>query len=246
MGHHHHHQTSPARSSWRPPSLKNARSFLIKLVHSQHTSPHKADEPPQEEPPQEESPLDELQPDDPPDNRINSNLPPTYEVAVQTPSHLPGRDQILIGASDHQQERLRSPSNGRRSKMIEPTSSGSPRANLSTHLRLSSIPPSSSSIPTPQSREDTESIEFMDDRRRLRPSSSRQSCGSSNPRPTKRAMTHKFFKASSIGSLNLHQNPTSGRSISRRDRELIAAKKSLPILTKFGKPSTTHKNAPLL
>lgn len=238
-----HHQTNHSRS-WRPPSLKNARSFLIKLVHSQHTSPHKADEPPQEEPPQEESPHDELQLDNPPDNRIN-NLPPTYEVAVQTPSHLQGRDQILIGASDDLQERLRSPSNVRRSTMMEATSCPSSSANLSTHLPLSPIQPSSS-MPTPHNREETEDIEFLDDRRRLRPSSSRQSCSSSNPRPTKRAMTHKFMKTSSIGSLNLHRNATTGRTISRRDRELIAAKKSLPILTKFGKPSITHKNAPLL
>ncbi|WAQ90465.1 hypothetical protein PtA15_12A454 [Puccinia triticina] len=245
------HQTSHSRS-WKPPSLKNAKSFLIKLVHLHPTAPHKADEPP----PDDQAPHGELQQEGPQDDRTNS-LPPAYEVAVQTPSHLPGHGQIesshdLQEPTGSLQESLSSSSIMRESVVMEDTSvvmedtsvvmedtSGtSSSASSSTNLPSSAIQ-STSLMPTPHNREE---IESLADRRLLRPSSSRQSYSSNNPRPSKR----RFTKASSISTLNSHRNAHDGRSGSRRDRELIAAKKSLPILTKFGKPSTSYKNAPLL
>ena len=75
-----HHQTSPSGN--QRSLIKNARSFFVNLIsHSQHTSVNKEDEP-QEQTPQDEPQLGEAA------FETISHLPPAYEIAMQTTSHL--------------------------------------------------------------------------------------------------------------------------------------------------------------
>jgi len=224
------YQTSPSRKCTS--FINNARSFFIKLVHFQHASPKKADDDPQ---PAEDAATETLA----------NQQPPAYEVAMQTPSHLP--ENALRGArhDTSPQERLPCSTAASDSMILERLC---PPPRSYTRSPLSSMRPSSV-LPTRRSREDAE---LLDDRRSPRPSFSRPSCSISidNPRRgNKRFMAHKLIKASSASSLNsprhLGTNAHSS-TITRRDRELLAAKKSLPILTKYDKPSRSNKNSPLL
>ncbi|KNZ56488.1 hypothetical protein VP01_2392g3 [Puccinia sorghi] len=212
----HHHQTSP--SGKRTSLIHNARSLFIKLVHSQHASSKKVDEPLQHGPRPVEDAATET---------LTNQLPPVYEVAMQTPSHPP--ENALRDALHDPPERPTCSTAASDSMMLE---SLYPPPRSHTCFPLPSKRPSFV-LPTGRNREDTG---LLDDRRSLRPSSSRQSCSTSihNPRPSnKRSMAQKLIKASSASSLNSsrHLGNNARCSSTRRDRELIAAKKSLPILT---------------
>ncbi|PLW55976.1 hypothetical protein PCANC_02970 [Puccinia coronata f. sp. avenae] len=227
-----HHQAS--RSGNQRSLMKNARSFFVNLIsHSQHASDTKEDEP------QYQTPQDEPQPEEAAVETI-SHLPPDYEIAMQTTSHLLN----LTNAPDDLQERLAcSATERRRSILFDSTNNinSTPSSYVSSPLTPNRP---TFLLPTSHHREETERMQVTDERRTLRPSSSRQSCNSNNSRSSKRPSTRKFTKASSVSSLNSHRNANNPRSVTRRDRELIAAKKSLPILTKFDKSSSTYQNVP--
>ncbi|KAH9455146.1 hypothetical protein MJO28_012476 [Puccinia striiformis f. sp. tritici] len=232
-----HRRISSSRA-WKRPSLKNARSFLIKLVQSQPSAPQKGDGPTSNDTARHEPEEDGLF------SRGAGNLPPTYEVAIQTPSHIRGRDRTNL--SDELQERLTCSTTSRTSMIMKNASYSSSIASSAAPLPRSPIQ-AAISLPTATELEETEEIDLSYEQSIPR-LSSQQTCSSTNPCPSKKAVTYKVMKASSTGGLNsLARRATNGgRSSNRRDKELIAAKRSLPILTKFGKPSNAHKNVTLI
>ncbi|KAH9445669.1 hypothetical protein Pst134EB_023506 [Puccinia striiformis f. sp. tritici] len=232
-----HRRISSSRA-WKRPSLKNARSFLIKLVQSQPPSPQKADGPASNDTARHEPEEDGLF------SRGADNLPPTYEVAIQTPSHIRGRDRTDL--SDELQERLTCSTTPRTSMIMKNASYSSSIASSAAPLPRSPIQ-AAISLPTATELEETEEIDLAYEQSIPR-LSSQQTCSSTNPCPSKKAVTYKVMKASSTGGLNslARRDTNGGRSSNRRDKELIAAKRSLPILTKFGKPSNAHKNVTLI
>ncbi|KAI9605786.1 hypothetical protein H4Q26_004154 [Puccinia striiformis f. sp. tritici PST-130] len=232
-----HRRISSSRA-WKRPSLKNARSFLIKLVQSQPPSPQKADGPASNDTARHEPEEDGLF------SRGADNLPPTYEVAIQTPSHIRGRDRTDL--SDEYVERLTCSTTPRTSMIMKNASYSSSIASSAAPLPRSPIQ-AAISLPTATELEETEEIDLAYEQSIPR-LSSQQTCSSTNPCPSKKAVTYKVMKASSTGGLNslARRDTNGGRSSNRRDKELIAAKRSLPILTKFGKPSNAHKNVTLI
>lgn len=224
------HPNPPTR--WRRPTLKNAKSFLVKLI-----TPHSACSLP-----------DEKGHENKPATVCRESPPPAYDIATQAPLFA---TNTRVDSRRQFEERWGDPSAVRPKSRAHPTYTNSSSASLphaETTGRSHQYSFAANNRPPSAEFETLGSSRTLRGRRSQQSSASRDHhAWSSERRPES---TRKATRSRADYPI-LHQYHGERRldrsrrgTSNQRDRELIAARKSLPILTKHGR-TANHHNVPL-